>query len=140
MMQDEREAKSMPAPSDATAIPFEEHEDYTILRPRGYFNALTGGEIDKICESMIQRDIRYFIINFKNISMVNTIGISILCGIVEKALKRDGMVYLTEMGLTDRQVFEVLNLTTLAMIFDNDDEARHHLNRDREAARRATRD
>lgn len=118
-------------------IPCTIHGDYAIIRPAGYLNALTGDQIDKHCTNLILQGIHYFIINFSDVAMVNTIGISILVGIIEKVLTRDGLVYFTHLGSTDRQIFEVLNLSTVAFIFETDEDATAHLARDREVLRRA---
>jgi anti-anti-sigma factor len=118
-------------------IPVEREDDFAVVRPAGYLNALAGDQIDKVCRRLLDDGTRYVIINFHDVSMVNTIGISVLVGIIEKVLDHNGLVYFTELGPTDRQIFEVLNLTTVALIFDTDDEARTHIERDREAVRRA---
>ncbi|GEM_PF-2715797 len=118
-------------------LPFEEHADHAILRPAGYLNALAGDRIEKLCSKLFAKGIRYIIINFSQVAMVNTIGISILVGILERAIAQNGLVYFTELGKTDRQVFEVLNLHTVAPVFPTDDQARRHLRRDQEAVRRA---
>ena len=114
-----------------------EHEDHAVLVPQGYLNALTGDQIDKVCEQLLARGIRYYIVNFGQVEMINTIGISILVGLIEKVLARQGLVYFTELGGTTREIFEVLNLNTVAMIFPSDASAVEHLRRDREAMRRA---
>lgn len=120
------------------SIEVEEAEDHAVITPVGYLNALTGDQIDKVCESLLEkRGLRYFIINFAQIELINTIGISILVGIIEKVLNRQGLVYFTELGGTNREIFDVLNLNTVAMIFPDNESAREHLRRDRETVRRA---
>ena len=119
------------------AIEVQEAEDHATITPVGYLNALTGEQIDKVIETLTGRGLRYFIINFARVELINTIGISILVGIIEKVLSRQGLVYFTELGGTNREIFEVLNLTTVAMIFPSDEAAREHLRRDRETLRRA---
>ena len=127
----------MATDKEALSIEVERHSDHAVIRPIGYLNALTGDQIDKVCEELIKEDLRYFILNFGKVSMVNTIGISILVGIIEKVLETEGLVYFTELGPTDRQIFEVLNLSSVAMIFESDEDARGHLHGDQEALRRA---
>ena len=127
----------MDRPDYSLSIEVQEAEDHATIRPVGYLNALTGDQIDKVCEALIERGLRYFIINFGQVQLINTIGISILVGIIEKVLNRQGLVYFTELGGTNREIFEVLNLSTVAMIFADDDSAREHLRRDRETLRRA---
>jgi len=119
------------------SIEVREAEDHAVITPIGYLNALTGDQIDKVCESLIERGMHYFIINFAQVELINTIGISILVGIIEKVLNRQGLVYFTELGGTNREIFEVLNLTSVAMIFPDDASAYEHLRRDRETLKRA---
>lgn len=119
-------------------IEVEQAADHAVIRPVGYLNALTGDQIDKVCQELIADGIQYFIINFGRVEMINTIGISILVGIIEKVLERHGLVYFTELGATNREIFEVLNLNTVAMIFPDDGAARDHMAADREAMRRAS--
>lgn len=127
----------MTAYPDELEIPVESHGDYATVRPCGYLNARAGDRIDRTCKELLDAGTCYVIINFRDVSMVNTIGISVLVGIIEKVLEHNGLVYFTELGATDRQIFEVLNLTTVALIFDSDEDARRHMDRDREAVRRA---
>ena len=120
------------------SIQVQEADDHAVITPIGYLNALTGDRIDKICESLLaEKGLRYFIINFAQVELINTIGISILVGIIEKVLNRQGLVYFTELGGTNREIFDVLNLSSVAMIFPDNESAREHLRRDRETLRRA---
>lgn len=119
------------------SIEVQEHKDHVVILPRGYLNALTADQIDKVCDSLIARDLRYFIVNFSQTELINTIGISILVGIIEKVLSHQGLVYFTHLAGTNREIFEVLNLTTVALMLPDDDAAREHLRRDRETLRRA---
>lgn len=114
-----------------------EAADHAIITPVGYLNALTGERIDKVCEELLGRGLHYIIINFSRVELINTIGISILVGIIDKVLGHEGLVYFTELGGTNREIFEVLNLTSVAMVFPDDASAQAHMHHDREAMRRA---
>lgn len=119
------------------SIEVQEAADHAVITPVGYLNALTGEQIDKVCEALFDKGLRYFIINFAQVELINTIGISILVGIIEKVLNRQGLVYFTELGGTNREIFDVLNLSSVALIFSDDNAAREHMRRDRETLRRA---
>ena len=119
------------------SIDIREAEDYAVITPQGYLNALTGDRIDKECETLIARGARYIVINFGSVETINTIGISILVGIIEKVLQHRGIVYFTQLNGTSREIFEVLNLNTVAMIFADDASALEHIQRDRNSLRRA---
>lgn len=122
------------------SIGVERFDDYAVVRPVGYLNAFIGDQIDKACDRLLAEGIHYIIINFRNVTMVNTIGISILIGIIERMIQHEGLVYFTELGATDREIFEVLDLSTISIIFGSDADAIEHMKRDREAVRRAGKD
>jgi anti-anti-sigma factor len=119
------------------AIDVQRGEDHAVIVPSGYLNALTGDQIDKVCDRLLSEKIHYIIINFSKVEVINTIGISILVGIFEKVISRQGLVYLTHLDGANREIFEVLGLASVAMLFDTDDAAREHLRRDQETLRRA---
>lgn len=119
------------------SIEVQEAADHAIITPVGYLNALTGERIDKVCEELLGRNLRYLIINFSRVELINTIGISILVGIIDKVLSHQGLVYFTELGGTNREIFDVLNLTSVALIFPDNTAAMEHMRRDRETMRRA---
>lgn len=117
-------------------IDIDEAPGHAVLSPRGYLNALTGDHIDKMCAALIEKGTRYFIVNFSHVEVINTIGISILVGIIEKVLKRQGLVYFTGLDSTNREIFDILNLGAVAMIFPDDASAIDHIESDREAMKR----
>lgn len=116
-------------------IEVDQGEDHAVIRPKGYLNASAGDQIDKEVSRLVGRQIKYVIVNFGQVEMINTIGISFLVGIIEKVGSIGGLVYLTELGGTNREVFEVLNLTSVALIFPDDESARRHMRRDDEMGR-----
>jgi anti-anti-sigma factor len=119
------------------AIKVDRYDDHVVITPAGYLNAMTGDQIDKLCDRLIAEKMRYIIINFSMIEVINTIGISILVGIFEKVISRQGIVYLTQLAGANREIFDVLGLSTVAMLFETDDAARIHMRRDQETMKRA---
>lgn len=119
------------------SVSVDEGDEYAVITPSGYLNALTGDHIDKVCEQLVDRQFKYFIINFSRVELINTIGISILVGIIEKVRTQQGRVYFAELDATNRDIFEVLSLSTVALICPTNDAALEHLRRDRETLRRA---
>lgn len=127
----------MDRPDLPLIIGVQEHKDYAVITPRGYLNALSGDQIDKTCEMLVGKNIQHIIINFGQVEMINTIGIAILVGIFEKVVSCQGIVYLTHLEGTNREIFDVLGLSHVAMIFPTDEAAVEHLRRDIESQRRA---
>ena len=127
----------MSAPQWPLSIEVQHHNDHALIIPKGYLNALTGDQIDKVCDELVGKGMHYIIINCGQIELINTIGISILVGIIEKVNSRDGLVYFTELGGTNREIFEVLGLSSVAMIFPDNASAQSHVQSDRESLRRA---
>ena len=80
------------------AIEVHRAEDHAVIMPTGYLNALTGDQIDKVCDRLLAEKVNYIIINFSRVEVINTIGISILVGIFEKVTSRQGIVYIKLLG------------------------------------------
>jgi anti-anti-sigma factor len=126
-----------PQPPRPLSIEVQRADDHAVITPVGYLNALTGEQIDNVCDKLLAEQVHYFIINFNRVEVINTIGISILVGIFEKVVARQGIVYLTELAGANREIFDVLGLSAVAMLFDSDAAAQQHLRRDKETMRRA---
>ncbi|HOE96306.1 MAG TPA: STAS domain-containing protein [Candidatus Sumerlaeota bacterium] len=127
----------MASPETQLTIAVQREADHVVIVPTGYLNALTGERIDKVCDALLKEGIKYILINFKQVELINTIGISILVGIIEKVHLQGGLVYFTHLGGTNLEIFEVLDLGSVALFFPTDDQAREHLRHDRETQRRA---
>lgn len=88
-----------------------------------YLNKLTGERIEHECRKQLDSGCRALVIDFSDTELVNSIGISILLGIIEIAEKSGARVVFSEVNPETIQLFEMLGLTRHVIIASNQQEA-----------------
>ncbi len=88
-----------------------------------YLNKLTGERIEHECRKQLDSGCRALVIDFSDTELVNSIGISILLGIIEIAEKSGARVVFSEVKPETIQLFEMLGLTRHVIIARNQQEA-----------------
>ena len=58
-------------------------EGAAIIYPGPYLNQLRGEDIENRCQELLQNGINRLVINFQETELINSIGISILLGVIE---------------------------------------------------------
>jgi len=88
-----------------------------------YVNKLSGQRIERECLTRIERGCRALVINFRDTELVNSIGVSILLGVIDEAERRGARVAFSNVSLHTLKLFELLGLTRLVLLAENDEEA-----------------
>lgn len=101
--------------------------DVAVLSPQGYLNNLAGESLVKECNSFISKGISKVVLNFSGTEFINSIGISLLLHIMERLKEGGGTLCFTNLSKMHRDTFEMLGLTSHMLVFDDEDEALHHL-------------
>jgi anti-anti-sigma factor len=103
--------------------------EVVIIKAQGYLNDLGGEEIEKTFKDAVKQGKKKFILDFSKIAYINSIGVSFLVGIVDKA-KRDHLkVCFTHLSKINAELFEMVGLKKYAPLFTNHQEAMKHLSR-----------
>jgi anti-anti-sigma factor len=82
-----------------------------IVYASDYLNKLSGEKIERECRERLAEGCRKLIVNFKNTEIVNSIGVSILLGVIDAASNKGASVVFSEVNEDTIQLFEVLGLT-----------------------------
>ncbi len=98
-----------------------------ILYPKGYLNNLAAEGLEKECDACIGKGIRNIVLNLNGIELINSIGISILLGVIEKVKGTDGTLCFTNLSKLHADTFQMLGLTKYMKVFASDEEAISHL-------------
>jgi anti-anti-sigma factor len=85
-------------------------EGAAVIYPGPYLNQLKGEDIERSCEELLARGVRHIVINFEETELINSIGISILLGIIEAVNEARGMLVLSALSTSNRELFEMLGL------------------------------
>src|SRR6478672_5586968 len=88
-----------------------------------YLNKLTGERIERECKKQLDSGARALVIDFSDTELVNSIGISILLGIIDIAEKGGALVVFAEVNSETVQLFEMLGLTRHVVLAANEEEA-----------------
>jgi anti-anti-sigma regulatory factor len=76
-----------------------------------YLNRLSGERIERECRLRLEAGCRTLIVNFRDTELVNSIGISILLGIIDIAQQYNASVTFAEVNAQTAALFEMLGLT-----------------------------
>ncbi|HKN82590.1 MAG TPA: STAS domain-containing protein [Pyrinomonadaceae bacterium] len=88
-----------------------------------YLNKLTGEKIERECRRQLDGGCRALIIDFSDTQLVNSIGVSILLGIIDVAEKCGARVAFSEVNSQTIELFEMLGLTRHVVLAKDEHEA-----------------
>lgn len=87
-----------------------------VIYASDYLNKLTGEKIERECRSQLDSGCRALVIDFSDTQLVNSIGISILLGIIDIAEKNHAQVIFSDVNSQTVELFEMLGLTRLVLL------------------------
>jgi len=90
-----------------------------------YRNKLTGEKIERECRRQLDCGCRALVIDFSDTKLVNSIGVSILLGIIDVAEKSGARIVFSEVNNQTVQLFEMLGLTRHVALAKDEREALH---------------
>lgn len=88
-----------------------------------YVNKLSGQRIERECLTRIERGCRALVINFRDTELVNSIGVSILLGVIDAAERRGARVAFSNVSVHTLTLFDLLGLTRLVVLADSEEAA-----------------
>src|ERR1043165_2559962 len=88
-----------------------------------YLNKLTGEKIERECRRQLDGGCHALVIDFSDTKLVNSIGISILLGIIDVAEKSGARIVFSEVNTQTVQLFEMLGLTRHVILAKDEHEA-----------------
>ena len=94
-----------------------------IVYASDYLNKLTGERIERECRRQLEAGCRALIIDFSDTELVNSIGISILLGIIDVAEKSGAQVVFSDVNKQTVELFEMLGLTRHVVLAKDEEEA-----------------
>jgi anti-anti-sigma factor len=99
-----------------------------IMLPKGYINDVGAEQLEQASEGFLDKGLKKLVVNFADVQFINTIGISIFTGMVQKTLEHDSMLCFTNMKKIHLDIFEVVDLIKFVKVFKNEEEALCFLN------------
>src|ERR1043165_5093448 len=100
-----------------------------VIYASDYLNKLTGEKIERECRRPLSCGCRALVIDFSDTKLVNSIGVSILLGIIDVAEKSGARIAFSEVNNETVQLFEMLGLTRHVVLAKDEREALMNLSR-----------
>ena len=94
-----------------------------VIYPGPYLNQLRGERIERRCLEMLRSGVRNLVINFEETELVNSIGISLLLGVIEAVDESAGKVILTNLNNSNHELFEVLGILSKVEVLGTEEGA-----------------
>ena len=88
-----------------------------------YLNKLSGEKIERECRRQLSCGCRALVIDFSDTKLVNSIGISILLGIIDVAEKSGAQIVFSDVNNQTVELFEMLGLTRHVVLAKDEREA-----------------
>jgi len=102
--------------------------DMAIVYAGDYLNKLSGERIERECRRQLEAGCRALIINFRETELVNSIGVSILLGVIDAAESTGAQLIFSDVNNQTVQLFEMLGLTRHVALAKDEQEALATLN------------
>ncbi|KAF1080110.1 MAG: anti-anti-sigma factor [Candidatus Rifleibacterium amylolyticum] len=109
--------------SEEFSLTHQVDDNVLIIRTNGYLNDLGAEQVDEICSEHLEKSINKIVINLEQSPLINSIGISILIGVIEAIEESEGALAFTNLTPTNRKTFEMMGLLQFAQPFDKEEEA-----------------
>ncbi len=81
-----------------------------------YLNKLTGEKIERECKIRLEEGCTELIVNFSQTEIVNSIGVSILLGVIDSAAKAGAQVIFSDVNEDTVELFDMLGVSKHAAV------------------------
>jgi anti-anti-sigma factor len=88
-----------------------------------YLNKLSGERIERECRLRLEEGCRALVINFRDTELVNSIGVSILLGVIDAAEGAGAQLVFSDVNKQTVELFEMLGLTKYVALAQDEQEA-----------------
>ena len=97
--------------------------EIAIVYAGDYVNKLSGMRLERECRLRLAAGCRALIINFKGTELVNSIGVSILLGVIDIAEEQSAPVVFSNVNRHTYKLFELLGLTRHVSMAESEEAA-----------------
>src|ERR1700755_747614 len=113
----------MTEPLTGGSAPESQDAEVAVVYAGDYVNKLSGQRIERECLQRLEHGCRALVINFRDTELVNSIGVSILLGVIDVAEHRGARIAFSNVSIHTVKLFELLGLTRLVIVAKSEEEA-----------------
>jgi anti-sigma B factor antagonist len=111
-----------------------ESGESVVLYPDNYINVIEGEKLEDLCDHYIDSGFKKIIIDFSSTELINSIGISILIGIIEKVREKKASIAFSGLKSVNYDIFNIVGLTKHIPVYTTDEDAVKDAGRESHAA------
>src|SRR6266571_2233400 len=97
--------------------------DTAIIYAGDYLNKLSGERVERECKRQLEAGCRALVLNFRDTELVNSIGVSILMGVIDAAQESSAQLIFSDVNNHMKDLFDLLGLTRHVSIAQDEGEA-----------------
>jgi anti-anti-sigma factor len=97
--------------------------DTAIIYASDYLNKLSGERIERECKRQLESGCQALVINFRDTELVNSIGVSILMGVIDAAEQNQARLIFSDVNSHTAKLFEMLGLSRHVSVVKDETEA-----------------
>ena len=86
-------------------------KDTAVVLAGDYLNKLAGEKIERECKTRLDAGCKQLVVDFSQTEIINSIGISILLGVIDSAQNTGAKVVFSDLNEDSVELFETLGLT-----------------------------
>jgi anti-anti-sigma regulatory factor len=101
---------------DRSPVRSERSGDIAVIYASDYLNKLSGERVERECRAALAEGCRALVVDFKNTGLVNSIGVSIMLGVIDAAERAHAPLVFSNVNDQAAQLFEILGLTMHAAL------------------------
>jgi len=97
--------------------------DTAVIYAGDYLNKLSGERVERECKRQLESGCRAVVISFRDTELVNSIGVSILMGVIDAAQQSGARLIFSDVDDHTANLFEMLGLTRHVTVVTDEEEA-----------------
>ncbi len=86
-------------------------QETAVVLAGDYLNKLAGEKIERECKTKLDQGCKQLVVDFSQTEIINSIGISILLGVIDSAQNTGAKVVFSDLNEDSVELFETLGLT-----------------------------
>lgn len=102
---------------------FKKLGDRVVLYADNYINDIEGEKLEEVCDGLLKSGVKRIIMDFSNTELINTVGVSILIGIMEKVREKEGVLLFSGLKKVNHEICNIVGLAKYVPIFRTEKEA-----------------
>ncbi len=99
-----------------TTFPVKTEDETATVFAGDYLNKLSGESVERECKLKIDAGCKNIVVNFAETELVNSIGVSILLGVIDAASEAGANIIFSDVNENTIQLFEMLGVTNHIVI------------------------